>query len=135
MPFPNAHLLARAEWQAARRVAVLWIQGSRTYEVRAGSEYATIAKGDCGDIRETIVIHSAPAEGTIQGFYVPFLPLVIRQSHALVTDVWASLPGLRVASANAKDVHIHSNSLRSIRYASEGIPLTTPERGWDLEEQ
>lgn len=33
--------------------------------------------------------------------------------------------------ANAKDVHIYSSSLRSIRYASEGIPLTTREHGLD----
>jgi hypothetical protein len=47
----------------------------------------------------------------------------------------ASLRGLRVASANAKDVHIPSNSLRSISYASEGITLTTREQGWDLDDK
>jgi hypothetical protein len=35
--------------------------------------------------------------------------------------------GLRVASANAKEVDIYSNSLHSIRYASEGNPLTSRE--------
>jgi hypothetical protein len=39
--------------------------------------------------------------------------------------------GLRVASANAKEVDIYSKSRRSIRYANEGIPLTSRERGWD----
>jgi hypothetical protein len=34
--------------------------------------------------------------------------------------------GLRVASANAKEFDIHSNSIRSISYTSEGIPLNTP---------
>jgi hypothetical protein len=43
----------------------------------------------------------------------------------------ASLRGLQVASANAKEVDIYSNSLRSIGCASEGIPLTSREHGWD----
>jgi hypothetical protein len=44
------------------------------------------------------------------------------------------LYGLQVASANAKNVHIHSNSIRSIGYTSEGIPLATQEHGWDVED-
>ncbi len=44
------------------------------------------------------------------------------------------LYGLQVASANAKNVHIHSNSIRSISYTSEGIPLATQEHGWDVED-
>jgi hypothetical protein len=44
------------------------------------------------------------------------------------------LCGLQVASANAKNVHIHSNSIRSISYTSEGIPLATQEHGWDVED-
>jgi hypothetical protein len=44
------------------------------------------------------------------------------------------LYGLQVASANAKKVHIHSNSIRSISYTSEGIPLATQEHGWDVED-
>jgi hypothetical protein len=43
----------------------------------------------------------------------------------------ASLRGLQVASANAKEVDIYSNSLRSIGYAREGNPLTSREHGWD----
>jgi hypothetical protein len=44
------------------------------------------------------------------------------------------LYGLQVASANAKNVHIHSNSIRSISYTSQGIPLATQEHGWDVED-
>lgn len=34
----------------------------------------------------------------------------------------------KLPQPNAKDVQIHSKSLRSIRYASEGNPLTTRKR-------
>jgi hypothetical protein len=44
------------------------------------------------------------------------------------------LYGLQVASANAKKVHIHANSIRSLSYTSEGIPLATQEHGWDVED-
>jgi hypothetical protein len=44
------------------------------------------------------------------------------------------LYGLQVASANAKQVHVHANSIRSISYTSEGIPLATQEHGWDVED-
>jgi hypothetical protein len=44
------------------------------------------------------------------------------------------LYGLQVASANAKNVDIHSNSIRSISYTSQGIPLATQEHGWDVED-
>jgi hypothetical protein len=44
------------------------------------------------------------------------------------------LYGLQVASANAKNVHVHANSIRSISYTSEGIPLATQEHGWDVED-
>jgi hypothetical protein len=44
------------------------------------------------------------------------------------------LYGLQVASANAKDVHVNANSIRSISYTSEGIPLATQEHGWDVED-
>jgi hypothetical protein len=45
-----------------------------------------------------------------------------------------SLRGLRVASANAKNVHVNANSIRSISYTKEGIPLATQEHGWDVED-
>ncbi len=44
------------------------------------------------------------------------------------------LYALQVASANAKNVHIHSDSIRSISYTKEGIPLATQEHGWDVED-
>jgi hypothetical protein len=44
------------------------------------------------------------------------------------------LYGLQVASANAKNVRIRANSIRSISYTSEGIPLATQEHGWDVED-
>jgi hypothetical protein len=44
------------------------------------------------------------------------------------------LYGLQVASANAKNVHVHANSIRSISYTREGIPLATQEHGWDVED-
>jgi hypothetical protein len=44
------------------------------------------------------------------------------------------LYGLQVAAANAKNVHIHANNIRSISYTKEGIPLATPEHGWDVED-
>jgi hypothetical protein len=44
------------------------------------------------------------------------------------------LYGLQVASANAKNVHIYSASIRSISYTREGIPLATQEHGWDVED-
>jgi hypothetical protein len=44
------------------------------------------------------------------------------------------LYGLQVASANAKNVRIHSDSIRSITYTSEGNPLATQEHGWDIED-
>lgn len=44
------------------------------------------------------------------------------------------LYGLQVASANAKNVHVHANSIRSISYTKEGIPLATQEHGWDVED-
>jgi hypothetical protein len=44
------------------------------------------------------------------------------------------LYGLQVASANAKNVHVDANSIRSISYTKEGIPLATQEHGWDVED-
>jgi hypothetical protein len=44
------------------------------------------------------------------------------------------LYGLQVAAANAKNVHVHANSVRSISYTKEGIPLATQEHGWDVED-
>lgn len=44
------------------------------------------------------------------------------------------LYALQVASANAKNVDIHSDSIRSISYTKEGIPLATQEHGWDVED-
>ena len=44
------------------------------------------------------------------------------------------LYGLQVASANAKHVMLHSNSVRSITYTGDGIPLAPQEYGWDLED-
>lgn len=44
------------------------------------------------------------------------------------------LYGLQVASANAKNVHVNANSIRSISYTKEGIPLATQEHGWDVED-
>jgi hypothetical protein len=44
------------------------------------------------------------------------------------------LYALQVASANAKNVHIHSDSIRSISYTKEGIPPATQEHGWDVED-
>jgi hypothetical protein len=44
--------------------------------------------------------------------------------------ILVSLRGLQVASTSAKELDICSNSLRSIRYASEGNPLTSREHGW-----
>ena len=44
------------------------------------------------------------------------------------------LYALQVASANAKNVRINSNSIRSISYTKEGIPLATQEHGWDVED-
>jgi hypothetical protein len=44
------------------------------------------------------------------------------------------LYGLQVASANAKNVQVDANSIRSISYTKEGIPLATQEHGWDVED-
>jgi hypothetical protein len=44
------------------------------------------------------------------------------------------LYGLQVAAANAKNVQVHANSIRSISYTKEGIPLATQEHGWDVED-
>jgi hypothetical protein len=68
VPIPSGHLSAKAEWQAAEREAVLWIQWSRTYEVRAGSEYATMAKGDYRDIGATIVTIVRPQRTSSKDF-------------------------------------------------------------------
>jgi hypothetical protein len=44
------------------------------------------------------------------------------------------LYGLQVASTNAKDLHIHSNVVRSITYTEDGIPLAPQDYGWDIED-
>ena len=44
------------------------------------------------------------------------------------------LYGLQVASANAKNVHVHANTIRSVSFTREGIPLATQEHGWDVED-
>jgi hypothetical protein len=44
------------------------------------------------------------------------------------------LYALQVASANAKNVHVSANCIRSISYTKEGIPLATQEHGWDVED-
>ena len=44
------------------------------------------------------------------------------------------LYGLQVASSNAKHVMLHSNSVRSVSYTGDGIPLAPQEYGWDLED-
>jgi hypothetical protein len=44
------------------------------------------------------------------------------------------LYGLQVASANAKNVFIHSSAIRSITYTDDGIPLAPQDYGWDIED-
>lgn len=44
------------------------------------------------------------------------------------------LYGLQVASANAKHVLIHSDSIRSLTYTDDGIPLAPQDYGWDVED-
>jgi hypothetical protein len=44
------------------------------------------------------------------------------------------LYGLQVAAANAKNVWLHSSSIRSLSYTSDGIPLAPQEYGWDVED-
>jgi hypothetical protein len=44
------------------------------------------------------------------------------------------LYALQVASTNAKNVYVNSDSIRSISYTKEGIPLATQEHGWDVED-
>jgi hypothetical protein len=53
----------------------------------------------------------------------------LRERHA-----WPLFCGPQVASANAKNDHVGANSIRSILYTKEGIPLTTQEPGWDVED-
>lgn len=65
---------------------------------------------------------------------------LIEVIHALAADqlhprrAGLLLYGLQVASANAKNVHVNANSIRSISYTKEGIPLATQEHGWDVED-
>ena len=40
----------------------------------------------------------------------------------------------QVAAANAKNVLVDANGIRSISYTKEGIPLATQEHGWDVED-
>jgi hypothetical protein len=44
------------------------------------------------------------------------------------------LYGLQVASSNAKHVMLHSTSIRSVTYTSDGIALAPQEYGWDVED-
>jgi hypothetical protein len=65
---------------------------------------------------------------------------LIEVIHALAADqldprrAGLLLYGLQVAAANAKNVQVHANSIRSISYTKEGIPLATQEHGWDVED-
>jgi hypothetical protein len=65
---------------------------------------------------------------------------LIEVIHALAADqldprrAGLLLYGLQVAAANAKNVNVNSNSIRSISYTKEGIPLATQEHGWDVED-
>jgi hypothetical protein len=44
------------------------------------------------------------------------------------------LYGLQVASSNAKHVSLHSSSIRSVSYTSDGIALAPQQYGWDVED-
>lgn len=44
------------------------------------------------------------------------------------------LYGLQVASSNAKHLSLHSTSIRSVSYTSDGIALAPQEYGWDIED-
>jgi hypothetical protein len=44
------------------------------------------------------------------------------------------LYGLQVASSNAKHVMLHSNSVRSVSFTGDGIPLAPQQYGWDLDD-
>jgi hypothetical protein len=44
------------------------------------------------------------------------------------------LYGLQVASSNAKHVFLHSSSIRSVSYTSDGIALAPQQYGWDVED-
>ena len=65
---------------------------------------------------------------------------LIEVIHALAADqldprrAGLLLYGLQVAAANAKNVQVDANSIRSISYTKEGIPLATQEHGWDVED-
>ena len=65
---------------------------------------------------------------------------LIEGIHALAADQLDArragllLYGLQVAAANAKNIQVDANSIRSISYTKEGIPLATQEHGWDVED-
>jgi hypothetical protein len=65
---------------------------------------------------------------------------LIEVIHALAADqldprrAGLLLYGLQVAAANAKNVQVDANSIRSISYTKEGIPLATQKHGWDVED-
>ena len=115
-PIPNAHLLARVEWQAAEHVAVLRIRKRHTYEVRAGRGLRNDSKGDYWDIGRTIVINSAPADSIIQGFYLPFLPAVIRDLHPrlLIFDFFTGRTG-RLSQRQRRPHPFQQHALHPLR--------------------
>jgi hypothetical protein len=107
-----------------------------------------------GAIPETFFDHGYSVSSRATGPYAPAetlqLPNVedsasiqlalIEVTHALAANqldhrrAGLLLYALQVASANAKNVRVNSDSIRSISYTKEGIPLATQEHGWDVED-
>jgi hypothetical protein len=105
---------------------------------------------EAGDHREPATLHShrsAYAETASLPLQLPDVEdsasiqlALIEVIHALAADqldprrAGLLLYGLQVAAANAKNVQVDANSIRSISYTKEGIPLATQEHGWDIED-
>jgi hypothetical protein len=105
---------------------------------------------EAGDHREPATLNphrSAYAETASLALQLPDVEdsasiqlALIEVIHALAADqldprrAGLLLYGLQVAAANAKNVQVHANSIRSISYTKEGIPLATQEHGWDVED-
>jgi hypothetical protein len=86
------------------------------------------------DPAETIPLQLTAAEDSASIQLALIEVLQSLAAHQLDPKRAGLLYGLQIASANAKNVHVHANSIRSISYTKEGIPLATQEHGWDVED-
>jgi hypothetical protein len=108
------------------------------------SDYGSIpvgAAGDCHPERsEGPAVHHPPLQLPPVEDSASIQLALIETLDALATNridpkrAGLLLYGLQVAAANAKNVFLHSSSIRSLSYTSDGIPLAPQEYGWDVED-